>query len=431
MKRQAAASSEVQPWTDRIAVNEFVLPNGLRVRLVPSPGAGVTSLYTFFRVGSRNERPGLTGISHLFEHMMFNGAKKYGPEEFDRVLESHGGQSNAYTSHDVTVYHEDFPKDALETVLDLESDRMASLRISDTVLENERQVVREERRLRVDNDPMGIVDEELHALAFQAHAYRWPVIGWMSDIEAIGRADCEAFFRTYYAPSNATAYLAGDFDADRARALFERYYRDIPAGPKPPPVTTRESLQRGPRYGKVNFPAHAPLFVMAFRGPAADSVSTLALDIAQFALSVGEGSRLVRELVYKKKVAVSAQMDWSWRVDPGLLTFYMELAPGADVRRSEDALLKLLDEVARKGFTAHEIQKAKNNLRAHAYGELSTQGGRAHALGNYEMYLGSWKRGLELVDAYAKISSAEVHRAVREFLSPQLRSVVELVPEAA
>src|SRR6202022_111007 len=187
-------------------LEEATLSNGLRVRLLPNRAAPIAALYTFFAVGSRNERPGITGISHLFEHMMFNGAKRYGPKEFDRVLESRGGRSNAYTTHDMTVYHEEFAADALETVFDLESDRMQSLTLSEESLEKERQVVKEERRLRVENEPAGLLDEELGTLVWKAHPYRWPVIGWMRDIDSIRKEDCEAFFRTYYAPNNACLY---------------------------------------------------------------------------------------------------------------------------------------------------------------------------------------------------------------------------------
>src|SRR5512133_4000731 len=168
-------------------VKAHTFPNGLRVRLLRDPSAPTLSYYTFFQVGSRNEKLGTTGISHLFEHMMFNGAARYGPKEFDRVLESRGGHSNAYTSNDVTAYYEDFAADALETVVDLEADRMRSLRLTVEGLEQEREVVKEERRLRTDNSIFGLMEEQLEALVFLAHPYRWPVIGWMDDIERIAR----------------------------------------------------------------------------------------------------------------------------------------------------------------------------------------------------------------------------------------------------
>src|SRR5512136_2635207 len=221
---------------DLDAVHAQVLPNGLRLRVLREAGAPTLSYATFFQVGSRNERPGITGISHLFEHMMFNGAAKYGPKQFDRVLESRGGHSNAYTSNDLTVYYEDFAADALETVVDLESDRMRSLRIDDEALEQEREVVKEERRLRTDNSVYGLMEEALEAMVHQAHPYRWPVIGWMSDIERISRADCEAYFRSGYAPGNAAIYVVGDLDPGATLALLAGAYGDVPAGPAPAPV---------------------------------------------------------------------------------------------------------------------------------------------------------------------------------------------------
>src|ERR1700694_4512292 len=188
-------------------VEERSLPNGLQIRFLRDPSLPVATLYSFFRVGSRNERPGITGISHLFEHMMFNGSRKYGPKEFDRRLESAGGSSNAYTSSHLTLYHEEFAAEALPLVLDLEADRMAALTIDDDSLAREREVVKEERRFRTDNDLDGMMDEALGALAFLAPPYRWPIVGWMSDLNRITRADCESYFRTYYAPNNCTLVL--------------------------------------------------------------------------------------------------------------------------------------------------------------------------------------------------------------------------------
>src|SRR5512142_2030593 len=198
---EGAAAGERVIDLDGVRARE--LPNGLRVRLLADRSVPAVSYYTFFQVGSRNERVGITGISHLFEHMMFNGAASYGPKEFDRVLESRGGSSNAYTSNDLTAYYEDFASDALETVVDLEADRMRYLRLTSDSLEQEREVVKEEPRLRTENSIFGLMEEQLEALVFLAHPYRCPVIGWIDDIERISLEDCEAFFRTYYAPSNA------------------------------------------------------------------------------------------------------------------------------------------------------------------------------------------------------------------------------------
>jgi zinc protease len=415
---------------DLLKVKEATLKNGLKVRLLPNRDAPVVSLYLFFRVGSRNERPGITGISHLFEHMMFNGAKKYGPKEFDRVLESRGGRSNAYTSNDLTVYHEDFAADALPQVLDLEADRMRSLTISDDSLASEREVVKEERRLRVDNDIVGLMDEELNPLVYRAHPYRWPVIGWMADIENISREDCEAYFRTYYAPNNAALYLVGDFDPKDALKQIEAAFGDIPAQDAPEVVIDAEPPQRGPRRSVIRYPAQAPSMMLGYRGPAAQHEDTLTLDVLQYILSVGEGSRLVRALVHEQELAVSVAMDWTWRFDPGTLLFLLELKPDSDPEKVEAALLEQIELVAKKGVTARELTKAKNMLQAHLLRELATNSGRAHALGQYEVFFGSWKKGLTLPGAYAATTAAQVREAAQRYLDPNLRSVVTLVPDA-
>jgi zinc protease len=411
-------------------VHEATLPNGLRVRMLPNPQTPVVSLYTFFQVGSRNERPGITGISHLFEHMMFNGARKYGPKEFDRVLESNGGRSNAYTSNDMTVYYDDFSSDALETVLDLESDRMRSLRISDEMLTSERQVVMEERRVRVDNEITGMLDEELGTLVYKAHPYRWPVIGWMADIENISRQDCQDYFRTYYAPNNAVLYLSGDFDPKQTLALIKRYYGDIPKGPKPLPVIDAEPPQKGERRALVRHPAQSPSLMLGFRGPRATEEDTLVLDVIQYALNKGEGSRLVKSLVYEQQVAVSVMLDWGWRIDPGTIVFYLELKPDSDPQKVEAALYAEVERVAREGLTERELQKAKNNLRADQLRELGTNTGRAHAVGHYEALLGSWRELLTMPSRYASITNDQVKAVAAKYFAPERRSVVTLLPEA-
>jgi predicted Zn-dependent peptidase len=361
--------------------------------------------------------------------MMFNGAKKYGPKQFDRVLESNGGRSNAYTSNDMTVYYEDFSSDALETVLDLESDRMAALRISDITLASEREVVKEERRVRVDNDITGTMDEELGTLVYKAHPYRWPVIGWMADIENISRHDCEEYFRTYYAPSNAVLYVSGDIDPKKTLAPIRRYYGGIPKGPKPLPVIDAEPVQKGERRAVVRHPAQSPSVMIGFRGPRATQEDTLVLDIIQYALNKGEGSRLVKGLVYEQQLAVSVMLDWGWRIDPGTIVFFLELKSDSDPQKVEAALYAELERVARDGLTEREMQKAKNNLRADQLRELGTNTGRAHALGHYEALLGSWREVLTLPSRYASVTNEQVKAVAAKYFAPAHRSVVTLVPE--
>jgi zinc protease len=411
------------------SVKAHTLSNGLRVRLLREASTPTLSYYTFFQVGSRNEKLGTTGISHLFEHMMFNGAARYGPKEFDRVLESRGGHSNAYTSNDVTAYYEDFAAEALETVVDLESDRMRSLRLTSESLEQEREVVKEERRLRTENSIFGLMEEQLEALVFLAHPYRWPVIGWMQDIERITRDDCEAFFRTYYAPNNAAIYVVGDLDPDRTLAAIERHYADIPAGPRPAAVPPGEPAQRGERRALVRYPAQAPALLAGWRGPAARSADSSALDVLQVCLAVGESSRLRRRLVQEAEVAVSVSISWGWRIDPGVFLAFVELAPGTDVRRAEALLWEEIAKVAARGVSGLEVSRAKALLRSSVLHELATHHGVAHALGQAEALLGDWREAGRALEHYARVGPRDVRRVAAEYLDPARRCVVVLEPE--
>jgi predicted Zn-dependent peptidase len=388
------------------------------------------SCYTFYQVGSRNERPGLTGISHLFEHMMFNGAAKYGPKEFDRVLESQGGHSNAYTSNDVTAYYEEFAAEALPTVVDLESDRMRSLALAPEALEQERAVVKEERRLRSENSVFGVMEEQLGGLVFQAHPYRWPIIGWMEDIERISREDCLAWFRVYYAPGNAAIYVVGDVDAREALDLVRRAYGDIPAGPPVPPVPAAEPLQRGERRAVIHYPAQAPALLAGWRAPAARDPDAYVLDVAQAALSMGDSSRLRRRLVEELELAVSLHVGYGWRRDPGVFLVFAELAPGVGPDRAERALLREIEKVAEWGISAAELRRAQRLLRSAVLHELATHGGVAHALGEAEALVGDFREAGSALERYAAVTRRDVRRAAAAWLDAARRSVVVLEPEA-
>ena len=413
---------------DRVVTHE--LPNGLRVRLLQDRAVPTVSYYTFFRVGSRNERIGVTGISHLFEHMMFNGAAKYGPKEFDRILESRGGTSNAYTSNDLTAYYEDFAADALETVMDLESDRMRSLSVTPETLEQERQVVQEERRLRTDNSIFGLMEEQLESLVFQAHPYRWPVIGWTEDIARITREDCLDYFRTYYAPGNASIYAVGDMECDRVLELLERHYADIPAGPPVPPVPAGEPTQRGERRAVVRYPAQAPAVMVGWRGPPARHPDSAALDVLQTVLAVGESSRLRRRLVEQEEIAVSAHASWAWRMDPGLFLLFLELAPGMRATKAEAILWDELDKLATRGVSPGELRRAQRLLRSMVLHELATHSGVAHAMGQAEALLGDWREAGRALELYSAVGVRDLKRVAREWLDPTRRSVVTLDPAA-
>lgn len=436
----AVADTQPMPPTARPALNhhgigpeafdvvEKTLPNGLKVRLLRETSVPTVTYYTFFKVGSRNEQVGITGISHLFEHMMFNGSEKFGPKEFDRQLESRGGYSNAYTSSDVTAYYEDFDREALSLVVDLESDRMRALRISDEALASEREVVKEERRFRVDNDIGGTMDEQLDALAFFAHPYHWPVIGWMGDIERINKEDCETYFRTYYAPNNAVLVVVGDFDIDATMKLIEDAYGSIPAGPPIPAVAAYEPEQKGERRGKVNWPAQTASVLLGYKAVSARHEDAATLDVIQAALSIGEGARLERTLVRGLEVVTGASAWFEWRIDPGLFKVHLDLAPGASVDKAIAALDAELGKLHKTRLSPKELARAKNILRGQTLRSISTHNGRAHALGEHEVLFGDWRAVFETLDRYEAVTAEQVQAAARRYLVPDQRTLVELVP---
>src|SRR5258708_27778138 len=237
------------------------------------------ALYTFYRVGSRNERPGTTGLSHFFEHIMFNGAKKYGPGELDKAMESNGGSNNAYTTRNVTVYQDWFPRAALELIFYIESGRILYLSFDPKKIESERGVVASERRSSVDGQNEGVLDEQLWSTAFIAHTYQWPVVGWMSDIEHWTMEDWKKQFEMGYSPSNATMVIAGDVTPEEVFALAEKYLEPIPAHAPPPPVTTTEPAQSGERRLVVRKPAELPLLMIGYHVPQTNNPDFYALNV--------------------------------------------------------------------------------------------------------------------------------------------------------
>jgi predicted Zn-dependent peptidase len=305
---------------------------------------------------------------------------------------------------------------------------MRSLTISDATLEQERKVVMEERRLRTDNDILGLLDEQLGATMWNAHPYRWPVIGWMGDIEAISKEQCQAFFHTYYAPNNATIYVVGDFDSKEALALIESHYGDIPSGPALPSVPTYEPAQKGERRAMVRYPAQSEALLIGYHAPAATDARVPALDLIQYALSAGEGAILNKTLVYEQEVAVNVMVDFGWRIDPGAFLFFLELAPGVPAKKAEEALFAEIAKIAEKGLSKNDFERAREMLTARSLRELATHNGRASAFGSAELLLGDWKAALSMVERYREVTPEQVKAIAAELFDPSRRSVITLDP---
>jgi zinc protease len=406
------------------------LDNGLEVMVIEDHTVPAITYYTFFRVGSRNERPGRTGISHLFEHMMFNGAKKYGPGEFDRALESRGGTSNAFTAEDVTGYFESFPSDAFELVVDMEADRMAALQISAEGLDKERGVVQEERRLRVDNDIQGAMLESLNALAYLAHPYSWPVVGWMPDLEAITVDDCREYFRIHYAPNNAFIVIAGDVAPERAKALVRKAFSGIPRQTLPPPVVANEPAQAGERRAILRKAAQAPSIAVAWHvgGTATGGADTDALDLVETLLTGGESSRLERVLVRDRQLASWVLTSNLYRVDPSLFLAMAEARPGVAIADLESALHEEIGRLVREGPGARELEKARNVRTMTLLRNLKTSDGKAQQVGVHAIYFGSPARLFQTPQRLAAVDAEAIRRVAGRVFRPENRTVVTLLP---
>lgn len=350
----------------QLQVVRHTLPNGMVVLTHEDHSIPMITFHVFYRVGSRNERPGITGVSHLFEHMMFNGSAKFAPNEFDRLLENAGGNNNAYTTEDVTVYHETFPREALPLVLDLESDRMVSLRITPQNLEQERGIVKEERRVSVDNNPASRLYEELFAAAFVAHPYGWPVVGWMGDLDAIKLEEAKRFYDTFYGPNNATMVVAGDFSTPELLERLEAVFGKVPKRGEIEPVPNSEPEQEGERRVTLVKDAALPAVFIGFKVPAVTHADAPALKVLETILGEGDSSRLFQKLIYGR-LAAEASADFEEHPDPTLFTFYAQAQEVSTqfLARDVDRQLDVLSDVAlRPAFAADEVDRVKQQRLA-------------------------------------------------------------------
>jgi len=412
----------------RLAVQQHELANGMRVLLHEDHSAPVISSYVFYRVGSSYENYGHTGLAHLFEHMMFNGSKKFGPGAFDDVIEGSGGSTNGYTTRDYTAYLNDFPSDALSVVLDLESDRMAHLLITPQNLAQERGIVMEERRLRIDNQVGGVMNEELYLQAYVRSPYRWTTVGFMEDLKLITLEQARAYFRTNYAPNNATMVLAGDIEPAAAFALVEKYFGAIPRHEPPAPVDAEEPVQDGERRSIVRRQAELPAVLIGYKAIAINDPDRAAFDVATRVLSGGESSRLERDMVREKEVATSVDADLEWGIDQELFIVEAKARPGKTAADLEGRIDAVLADLAVTPVPDAELAKAKRQLEAEFVRGMKTVGGKANQIGFFDVVAGDYKKLFGLVDEWKAVTAADIQRVAGKYLVPSRRTIVVLDP---
>jgi len=408
-------------------VKSFSLGNGMKVLVLEDHSIPNANMYLFWKVGSRNENLGITGLSHFFEHMMFNGAKKYGPKMLDKYMEAAGGSNNASTSQDLTIYTDWFPKDALEKIFDIEADRIANLSFDDKMIESERGVVHSEYTTGIENNPSELLDQQVLSTAFFAHPYKWSVIGYESDILGWKKEDLVNYFKTYYAPNNCLVVIVGDVNFENVKALAIKYFEPIPGNVPPPKIRTTEPPQLGEKRIVVKKDVSTPNLMIAYHVPEASNPDYYALDILGSILTSGNSSRLRKTLVFDKQLAISINGGMEMTLDPFLFSFYAVAARNVTPETIEKAIYDELEKIKNNGVDEQELQKIKNQELMQFYRGIETINGKASLLGRYSLFFGDYTRLFDAPQYYSKVTSDDLKRMVATYFTPENRTVGVLI----
>ena len=411
-------------------LKEHRLKNGLRLILSEDHSSPIISFQVWYNVGSRNERPGITGISHLFEHMMFKGSKNVEPEEHGRIIQQNGGTDNAFTARDMTAYFENLPSSQLELAVRLEADRMAHLRLTADTLASERQVVKEERRMRVDNSLFGKLSEALYSTAFTRHSYRWPVIGWMSDIDSISLEDCKAFYRSHYAPNNATVILLGDIDFQETISIVEKYFGNIPSADLTDEVIPVEEIQKKEREKDLFVDASFPWLAVAYHIPEAAHDDVPVLELIGNILTSGRSSRLHRKVIYEDQSALSVFASVDNNKAPGLFVITVNsIKQGHTLEEVESVANESLERLKAEMVTERELEKAINQMETNLIFGLQTNFVKGMRIGFSLARTGEPLGFVKKLESYRHATAKDIQKVARKYFTPENRTTIRLLPK--
>jgi zinc protease len=404
-------------------VKTFTLKNGMKFLVVEDNSIPNANMYLFYRVGSRNEYQGITGLSHFFEHMMFNGAKKYGPKLFDQTMEFNGGANNAYTREDVTVYTNWFPSSATEVIFDLEGDRISSLSIDPKMVESERGVVLSERSTGLENSPWQVLFQTAQGVAFLEHPYHWPVIGYEDDMKNWKQTDLERYFKMYYAPNNCVTVISGNVKFDEVKKLAEKYIEPIPSQPEPLKVNIAEPPQTGERRVMIQKEVATPYLGIGWHVPEAKHEDYYALSIFSDILTSGRSSRLYSSLVDKKQLATQLFTNFGESFDPTLFIVAAVAAKNINENDLEKAIYEEIEKIKKEGITETELQKIKNQKLMEFYGQIETINGKSNNIGTYEVFFGDYKKMFDAPAAYNKVTADDIKKVAIKYFTKSNRTV--------
>jgi zinc protease len=428
----AAQEKSPQVLPEKLAFTSHTLSNGLQVILLEDHAVPVIDLQVWYHAGAKDERPGRTGFAHLFEHLMFKGSAHVGAEQHSRIIEAIGGFDNASTYDDYTNYYETFPSNYLERVLWLEADRMGSLNVDEDNFKSEREVVKEERRVRVENQPYGYIEEDLRAAAFAVHGYHHTAIGSMEDLDNAKIEDVRDFFSTFYKPNNATLIVVGDFKSDQALAWAKKYFDGIPASAAPiPRIDKPEPPQSERRVVKKSYSnTPLPALVIGYKVPAKYSPDAYPLDLASNILAGGESSRLYQQLVYKDQIAVQATGFGNFTEDPNLFLAIAILNSGHTAEEGEKATLAVLEGLKTQPVEARELEKAKNQEISGFILGRETDEEKAVALGAAAVIGKNPGLVNTELERYLRVTPADILRAAKEYFVDERATVLIVTPAA-
>jgi zinc protease len=428
----SVAMSAAPPAQVRVDFSEVTLKNGLRVQLVEDHATPVIAINVAYDVGSRNERPGLTGFAHLFEHMMFKGSRNVGDGEHFYQVFTNGGSMNGSTNSDLTWYYESLPANQLELALFLEADRMRSLEITQAKLDNQRQAVQEERRLRVDNQPYGRSYERFDELFYDNFGYKHSTIGSMEDLNAASIKDVAEFFRVYYAPNNAVLTLVGDFKRDAALKLIRKYFEDIPRQPPPPPVNLKDPPQTAERRETMTDPlARAVQILIGYKTDVGNSPDQAALKVLSYVLQGGDSSRFYQSLNKEKELVTSIGGGVDERIGTGAFQITAMVRPDRKPEAVEAAIYEEIARIIEQPVADWELQKARNATRLGFLQSIRGAQTRATMLGSYTILFrdpGLINTRLQKINA---VTREDVQRVAKKYLVPTGRTVLTTLPAPA
>lgn len=409
-------------------VFETVLPNGLKVILLENHKAPLVTFQIWYRVGSRNEAWGKTGLSHVLEHMMFKGTEKVGPEGFSRIIQENGGNDNAFTSRDYTAYFENLSADRIQVAIELESDRMQNLLLREEDFRTERMVVMEERRLRTEDNPSAILSEQLVATAFQIHPYHWPIIGWMEDLARLTLEDLKAYYQTYYNPVNAFLVVVGDFKKEDLLPRIEKAFGKYPKGIVPDQNKDKDLPQIGERRIFLKKEAQFPSIVMGYHVPNLREPDSYVLEVIATILSGGKSSRFYQNLVREKRLVLDVDADHSLLSrDPSLFYLSADLLPGKEVVEVEKALEQEVERLKKEPIGERELEKAKNQLEASFLFGQDSIFYQAMLLAQHEIVLG-WRAIDDYIPNIRRVTPEDIRGVAKRYLIPDNRTVGILIP---